>query len=417
MCGILRLFMQEVEEGHYACQEVPKGLDGVIVDTSSISEIDGDHGRLYYRGYSIEELVKNSNFEEVSYLILYGRLPTKAELNEFSQTLIKERDIPDNILTILKSFPRNTTRIELLRTAVSALSLYDPDDPDNSETANFRKGIRIIAKIPTILAYSHRILNNIRIIEPASDITSHAGNYFYMMTGRRPSPEVTDTFDKVLTCHAEHALNASTFAARVTVSSLSDIYSGVVSAIGTLKGPLHGGANERVIETMLNEIKKNERVIPWVEGKLARKEKIMGYGHRVYKVWDPRAKIIRDVMQNYWVKYGRGAKSEVIPEEEVDISIHQQHDLNIDNILEMTDILTDYMLKKKNLYPNVDLYSAGLLHALGLPTALFTPLFAAARSVGWVAHCIEQLKNNKLIRPLLRYTGELDKKYVPISKR
>ncbi len=406
-----------MEEIHFACTEVPKGLTDVIVDQSSISMIDGDNGRLYYRGYSIEELVKNSNFEEVSYLILYGRLPTSAEFKDFTQTLIKERDIPDNILTILKSFPRNTTRIELLRTAVSALSLYDPDDLDNSEKANFRKGIRIIAKIPTILAYSHRILNNVRIIEPVPELTSHAGNYFYMMTGRKPSPEVTDTFDKVLTCHAEHALNASTFAARVTVSSLSDIYSGVVSAIGTLKGPLHGGANEQVIRTMLGEIKKKDQVIPWVENKFAKKEKIMGYGHRVYKVWDPRAKIIRDVMRNYWEKYGKNSKSEDIPEEEIDISIHQQHDQDVDSVFEMTNILTDYMIKKKNLYPNVDLYSAGLLHALGLPTTLFTPLFAAARSVGWIAHCIEQLKDNKLIRPLLRYTGELDKKYVPISKR
>ncbi len=406
-----------MEEVHYACTEVPKGLTDVIVDQSSISMIDGDNGRLYYRGYSIEELVKNSNFEEVSYLVLYGRLPTSTELKEYSQTLINERDIPDNIITILKSFPRNTTRIELLRTAVSALSLYDPDDLDNSEKANFRKGIRVIAKIPTILAYSHRILNNVKIIEPAPEITSHAGNYFYMMTGRKPSPEVTDTFDKVLICHAEHALNASTFAARVTVSSLSDIYSGVVSAIGTLKGPLHGGANEQVIRTMLSEIKKKDQVIPWVESKFAKKEKIMGYGHRVYKVWDPRAKIIRDVMRNYWEKYGRNTKSEDIPEEEIDISIHQQHDKDVDSVFEMTNILTDYMIKKKNLYPNVDLYSAGLLHALGLPTALFTPLFAAARSVGWVAHCIEQLKDNKLIRPLLRYTGELDKKYMPISKR
>ena len=385
-----------------------KGLVGIYIDDSLITYIDGLNGKLYYRGYVLDDLVTNSSFEEVAYLLIYGKLPSKSEFEIFKDELIKERNIPDNVLSILKSYPRNTTRIELLRTSVSALSLYDPDDYVFTKEANIRKGMRIIAKIPTVLAFSHRIQTNLPLVEPSEDL-SHSCNYYYMMTGKVPNDEFKNYFDKILICHADHSINSSTFSCRVTVSTLSDIYSGITSAIGTLRGPLHGGANERVIRTMLEEIKKKENVIPWVKAKLENKEKIMGFGHRVYKTWDPRAKILREISRELW---SHPDIVEKIPDYE-----HEKSHMDVDNIFEMTEILTDFMIKTKNVYPNVDLYSAGALHALGIPTPLFTPLFAASRSAGWVAHAIEQLNDNKLIRPRLRYIGDLDKKYIEISDR
>ncbi len=385
-----------------------KGLVGIYVDESYITYIDGINGKLYYRGYSLEDLVRDSSFEEVAYLLIYGELPTKSQLSDFNDLLIKERELPDNILSILKSYPRNTTRIELLRTSISALSLYDPDDYDFSEEANIRKGIRIIAKIPTVLAYSHRIQSNLPLIEPSEEL-SHPCNYYYMMTGKIPNNEFEEYFDKILICHMDHSINSSTFSCRVTVSTLSDLYSGITSAIGTLRGPLHGGANERVINLLLNEIKRKEKVIPWAQNKIENKEKIMGFGHRVYKTWDPRAKILRDISKELW------SDPEII--EKIPDREHEQHKGQIDNIYEMTEILTDFMIKTKKIYPNVDLYSAGALHALGIPTASFTPLFAASRSAGWVAHALEQLSDNKLIRPRLRYKGDLDKNYIGIEER
>jgi len=388
-----------------------KGLVGIYVDDSFITFIDGVEGRLYYRGYPLLDLVKNSTFEEVAYLLIYGKLPSNSELSIFNDQLTKERNIPDNVLSILKSYPRNTTRIELLRTSVSALSLYDPDDYVFTEEANIRKGIRIIAKIPTVLAFSHRIQSNLPLVETSEEL-SHAANYYYMMTGREPSKDVEKAFDDVLICHADHSINSSTFSCRVTVSTLSDIYSGITSAIGTLRGPLHGGANERVIRAMIDEIKKKENVIPWVKKKLEDKEKIMGFGHRVYKTWDPRAKILRELSKDFWNKWEKGELIDKIPD-----PVHEYEHGEIGNIFEMTEVLTEYIIDTKNIYPNVDLYSAGLLHILGIPTALFTPLFAASRSAGWVAHAIEQLSDNKLIRPRLRYIGELDKNYISINER
>ena len=390
--------------------KIHKGLVGLYVDESMITYIDGINGKLYYRGYPVKELCENSTFEEVAHLLIHGKLPSNSEFAEFKDSLIKERNIPDNIISILKSFPRNTTRIELLRTAISALSLYDPDDYNYTEPANIRKGIRIVAKMPTLLAFAHRIQTNLPLIEP-SDTLSHSANYYYMMTGKVPSKDFEQAFDDVLICHADHSINSSTFSCRVTVSTLSDIYSAITSAIGTLRGPLHGGANEAVMKYMVNEIKKKEHVIPWAEKKFEKKEKIMGFGHRVYKTWDPRAKILRDLAMGFFKKAQNGELIDKIPN-----NGHNIHD-EVDFIIEMTEILNDYVIKTKGIYPNVDLYSAGLLHTLGIPTASFTPLFAASRSAGWVAHAIEQLKDNKLIRPRLRYIGELNKKYAKIEER
>lgn len=376
---------------------IHKGLVNVVVDTTTICAMDGFTGELYYRGYSIFDLVEKSTFEEVAFLLIFGKLPSAFELESFKQRLVSERDIPDRILMILQSFPRETTRIELLRTAISALSLYDEDDYNYSEMANIRKGIRIISKIPTILAYSHRIKGNMAIVEPRSDL-SHAANFYYMMTGVLPTPEITDAFDRLLICQAEHDFNASTFTARVTISTLSDIYSAIVSAIGALRGPLHGGANERVINYLRHEIKRKENVIPWLEQKFLKKEKIMGFGHRVYKTNDPRALILKKISKDFWDK-----ESEK----------HIEHD----NLYEIGEMIVDYMIKNKKIYPNVDYYSASLLHALGVPSALYTPLFAASRSAGWIAHCLEQLKDNKLFRPRSKYIGDIGKKYTDISQR
>jgi citrate synthase len=405
---------RQITEDYKDEQEIPiyKGLVGVYVDESLISYIDGEKGKLFYRGYPLETLVDNSSFEEVSYLLVYGKLPTRSELEAHKDLLIQERNIPDNILRILKSFPRNTTRIELLRTAISALSLYDPEDYIYTEEANIRKGLRIMAKIPTIIAFSHRIQQNQPLVEPSDDGSlSHAGNYYYMMTGEKPSKEFESAFDKVLICHADHSINSSTFSCRVTVSTLSDLYSGITSAIGTLRGPLHGGANEAVINYMFNEIKTKDKVIKWAENKLAKKEKIMGFGHRVYKTWDPRAIIMRGLSKQLFEKYKNGDSID-----RIDSGKEHDHD-EVDYIYDMTEILKDYMIEQKGIYPNVDLYSAGVLHILGIPNAAFTPLFAVSRCAGWVAHAIEQLNQNKLIRPRLKYIGELNKKYIPLTER
>jgi citrate synthase len=382
-----------------AKQPIHKGLENVVIDTTEICAVDGWTGELYFRGYSIYDLVEKSNFEEVVYLLIFGRLPTQFELEMFKDYLIRERDIPDNIVRILQSFPRTTTRIELLRTAISALSLYDQDDYDYTESANIRKGLRIIAKIPTILAYSHRIKRNTPLVPPSNKL-SHAANFYYMMTGIEPSKEIESAFDKLLICQAEHDVNASTLAARVTVSTLSDIYSAVVSAIGTLRGPLHGGANERVINYLIYEIAREDKVIPWLDAKMAAKEKIMGFGHRVYRTWDPRTLILKKIDEQFWANW------------------EQKHpDHEHDNLLKMQYIIEDYMIKKKKIYPNVDFYSASLLHVLSVPPPLYTPIFAASRAAGWLAHSLEQLRDNRILRPRLRYLGQIGKKFVPLSER
>ena len=413
MKGDTRPIVADYEE----IEDVPvyKGLVGVHVDESLISYIDGEEGKLYYRGYPIETLVEESSFEEVSYLLIYGELPTKSQLKNHKDLLIKERNIPDNVLRILKSFPRNTTRIELLRTAISALSLYDPEDYVYTEDANIRKGLRIMSKMPTIIAFSHRIQQNQPLIEPSEDgDLNHAENYYYMMTGEKPSKAFADAFDKVLMCHADHSINASTFSCRITLSTLSDLYSGITSAVGTLRGPLHGGANEAVAKYMFEEIKKKDNVIPWVKKKLNNHEKVMGFGHRVYKTWDPRAKILRELSKDFYERHRNGETIDRISNGSRELD----HDhAEVDYIFEMTETLANFMIEEKGIYPNVDLYSAGLLHTLGIPIEAFTPLFAASRSAGWTAHAIEQLRDNKLIRPRLKYVGDLDKEYVDLSER
>ncbi len=376
---------------------IRKGLVNVVVDTTKISFTNGETGECCYRGYQLEDLFQNSTFEEVAFLLIFGHLPTQFELSSFKESLIRERDIPDRILMILKSFPRRTTRIELLRTAVSALSLYDKENYDYSPQANIRKGIRIIAKIPTILAFSHRIQSNLPLVEPSKTL-GHASNFYYMLTGNTPTPEIAEIFDKLLICHAEHDINASTFTARVTVSTLSDIYSGVVSAIGALRGPLHGGANERVIRYFLEEIKTPDNVIPWAKQKLAKKERIMGFGHRVYRTYDPRGILLKPLTKKAWKSF---------------LKENPEHP----DFYAMALELEKFIYAEKGINPNVDFISAILLYAIGIDPFMYTPIFAISRCVGWITHAMEQIQDNKLIRPRLHYCGEVNKEYRPMDNR
>src|SRR5271157_81416 len=371
--------------------ELHPGLKGIYLDKTRISYIDGEQGRLFYRGYSIESLAEKSTFEEVVYLLIYGHLPSRYELFTLKETLKNERELPDRVLMILKSFPRETTRIEILRTIISSLALFDPDDYDYSTEANIRKGLRIIAKIPTIMAYAHRIKSNLPIIEPNDELL-HAGNFYYMITGNMPDQEIQQAFDKALILQSEHGSNASSYAARVTVSTLSDIYSAVVSAIGALRGPLHGGANERVM-LMLKEIGEPEEAEKFIMEKLNKKERIMGFGHRIYKTRDPRSDLYEE-MASYWCQKTGNEK-----------------------VMEIAKIIVDVMWRERHLPANVDFYSAPFAYAIGIPVLLFTPLFAASRSAGWVAHTIEQLENNVLIRPLMKYEGDIDRKYQALDDR
>ncbi len=393
----LKIAKKSSKEFNVKDAPICKGLVNIVVDKTKISYTNGETGECCYRGYQLEDLFHNSTFEEVAFLLIFGYLPNQFEFTAFKDSLIRERDIPDRILMILKSFPRRTTRIELLRTAVSALSLYDKESYNYSEQANIRKSIRIIAKLPTILAFSHRIQSNLPLVEPSATL-GHADNFYYMLTGQSPTPEIANIFDKLLICHAEHSLNASTFAARVTVSTLSDIYSAVVSSIGTLRGPLHGGANEKVIRYFLDEIKIPDNVILWAKQKLAKQEKIMGFGHRVYKIYDPRGILLKPLTEKVWESF---------------LKKNPEHP----NFYAMALELEKFIYAEKGLNPNVDFISAILLYAIGIDPFLYTPIFAISRCVGWVSHAMEQIKNNKLIRPRLHYCGELNKKYCPMEDR
>ncbi|HEY9840097.1 MAG: citrate synthase [Candidatus Sericytochromatia bacterium] len=366
-----------------------KGLEGVVALSSSISSIVD--GVLTYRGYNIDDLAENTTFDEVVYLLLNQDLPTQSQLDELAQQLDAERALPAEMLATLASFPKKALPMERLRTAVSLLSMYDDESEDNSAEANRRKSIKLIAKLPTIIAAQERLRRGKQPVEPKPGMTT-AASFLYMMHDKDPDPVAVESLDKALTLHADHELNASTFAARQTVSTLSDMYSAITSAVGTLKGPLHGGANEQVIRT-LHEIGTPDQVESFLEDALARKEKIMGFGHRVYKDGDPRAKHLKEMSRRL---------GEMIGETKW---------------YEMSDKLEHLMVEKKGLKPNVDFYSASVYHALGIPVDLYTPIFALSRVSGWVAHCLEQYGNNRLIRPRADYTGPVDRHSKPIAER
>ena len=368
---------------------VTKGLEGIVAASSSISSIID--GVLTYRGINIDDLAEHAGYEEVVYLLWFGKLPTQSELDDFRNKLDAEMNIPAPIVEQLKAFPKDMNTMAALRSAVSSLALFDEEANDLSREANVRKAIRLQAKLPVIIAAMDRLRNGKEIVKPQAG-KSLSYNFLYMLTGQEPDKVAEEALNKALVLHADHELNASTFAARVTVATLSDIYSGITSAIGTLKGPLHGGANEQVM-AMLEEIGSIENVEAYIDNALNNKVKIMGFGHRVYKNGDPRAKHLQK-MSNELGKLTGNMKW-------YDMSVH------------IEKIVTG----KKGLKPNVDFYSASVYTALEIPRDLFTPIFAMSRVSGWSAHILEQYEDNRLIRPRAEYVGPVNNSYIPIDQR
>ena len=370
---------------------VAKGLEGIAVGQTRIGEVRGDVGQLIYCGYDINELAGKVCFEEVVYLLWNGRLPNRKELEQLQGELIAARPLPKAVVDMLRLLPKEAPPMHVLRTAVSMLGTLDSEADLNTPEANRRKALQLVAQFPVIVAKFHRIRQGLPIVQPSAKLNS-AANFLYMLNGESPSEEAGATMDMALVLHAEHAFNASTFAARVTIATLSDMYSAITSAIGTLKGPLHGGANEGVIH-MLQEIGEESRVDAYVRAKLANKERIMGIGHRVYKTLDPRAPHLKRLAEKLSAKVGEP------------------------KWLRMSERIAEIMKKEKNLNANVDFYSATVYYSLGIPTDLFTPIFAISRIAGWTAHVLEQLADNRLIRPLSEYTGPEGLKVVPIDQR
>ena len=367
------------------------GLEGIVAGESTLSDVNGQEGRLIYAGYDIHDLAEHSTFEEVIYLLWNGQLPTRTQLDELKQQLSPESGLPAEIQQFIRSIPKDANAMDMLRTVVSALSFYDPDKADMSREANMRRSIRLTAKFPTIVTTFQRVRNGLDPVEPRQDL-SLAGNFLYTLKGEEPDEIATRTMDVAFVLHADHELNASTFAARVTAATLSDMYSAIVSAIGTLKGPLHGGANEGVIKNLL-EIGTVENVEPWVKNAFANKQKIMGFGHRVYRTEDPRATHLREMSRQLGQRTGET------------------------KWYDMSKKMEEVVKREKGLNANVDFYSASTYYALGIPTDLFTPIFACSRIAGWTAHVLEQYGNNRLIRPRAEYVGPRGLKYVPIEER
>jgi citrate synthase len=370
-----------------------KGLEGVVANETRLGDVRGQEGQLIYCGYDINELAGKASFEEVIYLLYHNKLPNRAELDDLKKQLASERQLPDQVIEFLKSTPKTALPIDVLRTAVSMLGLHDPTlTIDDSLEASTRRAISITAKVGVIIAYFHRARHGLDLLPVREDL-SEAAHFLYLLDGEIPSEKKTKTLDVAYVLHAEHGMNASTFSARVTISTLTDIYSAITAAIATLKGPLHGGANEGVIH-MLQEIGSPEKVDAYIEHALAEKKKIMGIGHRVYRVLDPRAPILKAM------------------------AIQLSAELGEPKWIEMSERIAALMKEKKGLHANVDFYSATVYYSLGIPTDLFTPIFAISRTAGWTAHVLEQLADNRLYRPLSQYNGEpVGKKFVPIDQR
>src|SRR5688572_22945687 len=357
------------------------GLEDVVAASSSICYLDGDRGVLAYYGYDIHDLARGASFEEVCYLLWHGRLPNRAELGDLQSQLAAARPLPEAILRLMKQLPANDG-MDMLRTLTSALGQYDPEAGDKSQQATYRKAVRLTAQIASIVATYGRMKAGGGLIEPDPAL-GHAANFLYMLTGNRPSALSARAFDIALVLHADHELNASTFAARVAAATLTDIYSATVAAIGTLKGPLHGGANADVMRLLI-EVGQDapaERIDEVIKGKLARKVKIPGFGHRVYRTEDPRATHLRRMSKELGDKAGNT------------------------RWFDMSRRIEALVTGEKKLYPNVDFYSASTYYTLGIDIDLFTPIFAVSRISGWTAHCLEQYANNRLIRPRTDYMG------------
>jgi citrate synthase len=369
------------------------GLEDVVVSTTDICFIDGREGRLVYRGFDVNDLVEHSTFEEVVYLLWHGALPTKKELETHVKALsaTANRKLPPKLVAILRQLPKKTTPMEVLRTGVSALSAFDPDAGDNSREASLRKALRLTAQMPTLVAAWERMRRGKPLVAPNPRLNL-AANFLYMLTGKKPSDLAVKTFDVALILHADHEFNASTFAARVTAATLSDMHSAIVSAIGALKGPLHGGANEQVM-LMVEKIGTPARAETWIRKAIADKARIMGFGHRVYRVEDPRAKHLRRLATELGKQAGDTSSVEII------------------------ETVARIITEEKKIYPNVDLFSGAAYKTMGIATDQFTPIFAMSRIAGWAAHVLEQHGNNRLIRPRGEYTGPTHATYVPLSAR
>ncbi|MGH9606894.1 MAG: citrate synthase [Terracidiphilus sp.] len=370
-----------------------KGLEGIVAANSGICWIDGDAGVLSYRGIDIHDLAENSSFEETTYLLWNGSLPNRLQLQEFHRQLALAREVDPRIVAMMRGFPPSAMPMEVLRTAVSALSFYDPDEKDNCHDANVRKAYRLTAQIAMIVAIYDRLRKGKEIVPPDRSL-NHAANFLWMLTGDKPSETATRTLDTALVLHADHELNASTFAARVIAATLSDIHSAITGALGALKGPLHGGANEAVMRLLLDIEKQGADPVEHVKGMLAAKQKISGFGHRVYKTEDPRATHLRRMSE----RLGRDSGQR--------------------KWFEMSRAIELYINREKKLNANVDFYSASTYATLGIDIDLYTPIFAVSRIAGWSAHVIEQLDDNRLIRPRAEYIGPAyPTPYVPIERR
>jgi len=368
-----------------------KGLEGVVAATTKLSSVRGLEGELIYRGYNINELAGNATYEEVVHLLHRGKLPNEAELAELKAELAAARDLPSGVVDMIRQLPKNASPMRAIRTVVSALACYEPPEGQESQEQQAKRAIKLIAQVPVITAYFH-LARQDKPLPDSDPSLGEAANFLYLIDGKKPIEEKEKTIDMCYILHADHGMNASTFSARVTIATLSGMYSAITSAIGTLKGPLHGGANEGVIK-MLQEIGSLDKVDDFVDDCLKNKKKIMGIGHRVYKVLDPRAPHLQRMAQQLGAKLGET------------------------KWLDMSERIAEIMLREKNLYPNVDFYSATVYYSLGIPTDLFTPLFAISRTSGWTAHVLEQLADNRLIRPRGVYDGPDDLKFQPINER
>ena len=372
-------------------EDIKKGLLGIVVDETTISQVMPDINSLTYRGYAVQDLCEKCSFEEVAYLILNKELPKKSELKKFKKQLEENINISINLREIIKHMPKKSHPMDVARSVVSIMGLEDKDTSNNSPEANMRKAIRIFAKTPTSIAAFFRIRRGKKIIPPKKGL-GFSENFFYMCFGKIPSKEIIKAFDISLILYAEHSFNVSTFTARTITSSLSDIHSAITGAIGSLKGPLHGGANEEVMR-MMNKIKKPENALKWINKALDNKDVVMGFGHRVYKKGDSRV----PTMEKYFKKVSKLKKDK--------------------KFYKIYDIVKNVMIKRKDIHPNVDYPTGPTYHLMGFDTDFFTPIFVLSRITGWSAHIMEQHAANKLIRPLSKYSGEKHRKVMLLNQR
>jgi len=372
-------------------EDVKKGLLGIVVDETTVSQVMPDINSLTYRGYAVQDLCESCSFEEVAYLILNKELPNKIKLKKFKKELEENRNITINLREIVKHMPKRAHPMDVARTVVSVMGLEDKDTSNNSPAANMRKAIRIFAKTPTAMAAFFRARKGKNVISPKKSL-GFSENFFYMCFGKIPKKEIIKAFDVSLILYAEHSFNVSTFTARTITSSLSDIHSAITGAIGSLKGPLHGGANEAVMH-MMNKIKKPESALKWINNALDKKEVVMGFGHRVYKKGDSRV----PTMEKYFKKVSKIK--------------------NDKKFLKIYDIVKNVMIKRKDIHPNVDFPTGPTYHLMGFDTDFFTPIFVLSRITGWSAHIMEQHAANKLIRPLSKYSGEKHRKVMLLNQR